>query len=231
MIGTIVNTGTIILGTFIGVSLKSKLPEKLVRTVFQATGLFTLALGFTMALKMNSFLVVVFCLTIGTIIGEGIDLERFVERLSDRIKRKLKIGSEKFSEGLLTAFLLYCMGSMTILASFDEGMKGDSTLLITKSVMDGVASIALSSAMGYGVGFSVIPLLFYQGGLTIFASYLGRFFSELMITELTAAGGILLIGLGFNILEIKKIKVFNILPALILVVFFTWMKEVYQWKI
>ncbi len=231
MIGTIVNTGTIILGTFIGVSLKSKLPEKLVRTVFQATGLFTLALGFTMALKMNSFLVVVFCLTIGTIIGEGIDLERFVERLSDRIKRKLKIGSEKFSEGLLTAFLLYCMGSMTILASFDEGMKGDSTLLITKSVMDGVASIALSSAMGYGVGFSVIPLLFYQGGLTIFASYLGRFFPELMITELTAAGGILLIGLGFNILEIKKIKVFNILPALILVVFFTWMKEVYQWKI
>jgi len=180
---------------------------------------------------MTSFLIIVFSLAIGAIIGEGIDLERLIERGSESIKRKLKIGSEQFSEGLLTAFLLYCMGSMTILGAFDEGIKGDTTLLITKSVMDGFASIALASALGYGVGFSVIPLLIYQGGLTLFATYLGRFFSDLMITELTAAGGILLIGLALNILEIKKIKIFNILPALVLVVFFTWLKEYYHWKI
>jgi len=231
MIGTLVNVATIQIGTLIGVLLKSKLPEKVIRTVFQSTGLFTLALGFMMALKMSSFLIVVFSLAIGAIIGEGVDLERAVEKGSETLKRKLKIGNEKFSEGLLTAFLLYCMGSMTILGAFDEGMKGDTTLLITKSVMDGFASIALSSALGYGVGFSVIPLLIYQGGLTLFATYLGRFFSDLMISELTATGGILLIGLGFNILDIKKIKVFNILPALVLVVFFTWLKEFYGWKI
>jgi len=117
------------------------------------------------------------------------------------------------------------MGSMTILGAFDEGMKADPTLLITKSVMDGFAAMALASAFGIGVGFSVVPLLIYQGGLTLFASYLGMLFSELMINELTAVGGILLIGLGINILEIKKIKIFNILPALALVVFFTWLKS------
>lgn len=231
MFGTLVNIGTILIGTLIGVILKSKLPEKLIKTVFQATGLFTLALGIMMSLKMSSFLIIVFSLVIGAIIGEGIDLEKIVEKGSEKFKNKLKIGGEKFSEGMLTAFLLFCMGSMTILGAFDEGMKGDTTLLITKSVMDGFAAIALSSALGYGVGFSVIPLLIYQGGLTLFATYLGKFFSEIMITELTAVGGILLIGLGFNILEIKKMKIFNILPALLLVVFFTWLKGHFGWEI
>jgi len=231
MIGTLINIGTILIGTLIGVILKSKLPEKLIKTVFQATGLFTLALGIMMSLKMSSFLIIVFSLVIGAIVGESIDLERMVEKGSEKFKSKLKIGGEKFSEGMLTAFLLFCMGSMTILGAFDEGMKGDTTLLITKSVMDGFAAIALSSALGYGVGFSVIPLLIYQGGLTLFATYLGKFFSEMMITELTAVGGILLIGLGFNILEIKKMKIFNILPALLFVVFFTWLKGYYGLKI
>jgi len=231
MIGTLINIATILIGTLIGVLLKSKLPLKLIKTVFQAIGLFTLALGIMMSLKMSSFLVIVFSLVIGAIIGEGIDLERFVESGSEVFKRKLKIGDEKFSEGMLTAFLLFCMGSMTILGAFDEGMKGDTTLLITKSVMDGFAAIALSSALGYGVGFSVIPLLIYQGGLTLFATYLGDSFSKIMISELTAVGGILIIGIGLNILEIKKMKIFNMLPALVLVVFFTWLKERYQLNI
>ncbi len=222
MIGTLVNIATVIVGTTFGMLLKSKLPKKLVKTVFQAIGLFTLVLGVIMSLKISSFLIVVFSLVLGSISGELADLEKGMERLSEQLKRKIKMGGERFSEGLLTAFLLFCMGSMTILGAFDEGMKGDTTLLITKSVMDGFAAMALSSALGIGVGFSVIPLLIYQGGLTIFASYLGEFFSETMINELTAVGGILLIGLGINILEIKKIKIFNILPALLFVVFFTW---------
>jgi uncharacterized protein len=222
MIGTLVNIATVIVGTTFGMLLKSKLPKKLVKTVFQAIGLFTLVLGVIMSLKISSFLIIVFSLVLGSISGELADLEKGMERLSEQLKRKIKMGGERFSEGLLTAFLLFCMGSMTILGAFDEGMKGDTTLLITKSVMDGFAAMALSSALGIGVGFSVIPLLIYQGGLTIFASYLGEFFSETMINELTAVGGILLIGLGINILEIKKIKIFNILPALLFVVFFTW---------
>lgn len=228
MIGTLINVATVLVGTSIGMLLKSKLPEKLIKTVFQAIGLFTLALGVMMSLKINNFLIVVFSLVLGAIFGELADLESSMTKFSDALKKKIKVGGERFSEGLLTAFLLFCMGSMTILGAFDEGMKGDTTLLITKSVMDGFAAIALSSALGIGVGFSVIPLLIYQGGLTLFAGYLGEFFSEIMINELTAVGGILLIGLGINILEIKKIKIFNILPALLLVVFFTWLKQYFN---
>lgn len=224
MTGTFLNVITVLIGSAIGMLLKSKLPERLTKTVFQSLGLFTLALGFIMALKAGDYLIIVFSLVIGAIIGEILDLEKMINHLAGKMKKKIKIKDEKFSEGLLTAFLLFCMGSMTILGAFDEGMKGDPTLLITKSVMDGFAAMALASAFGIGVSFSVIPLLIYQGGLTIFASYLGGFFSEIMINELTAVGGILLIGLGINILEIKKIKIFNILPALVLVVFFTWAK-------
>ncbi|MEN8122069.1 MAG: DUF554 domain-containing protein [Bacteroidota bacterium] len=225
MTGTIVNVLTVLIGSGLGILLKSKLPERLTKTVFQSLGLFTLALGFIMAIKADDYLIIVFSLVIGAIIGEILDLEKMIDRLAGKMKKKIKIKDEKFSEGLLTAFLLFCMGSMTILGAFDEGMKGDPTLLITKSVMDGFAAMALASAFGIGVGFSVIPLLIYQAGLTLFASYLGEFFSEIIINELTAVGGILLIGLGINILEIKKIKIFNILPALVLVVLFTWAKS------
>ncbi len=224
MTGTIINVVTVLIGSTIGVLLKSKLPKNITKTVFQSLGLFTLALGFIMAFKANDFLIIVFSLVIGAIIGESLDLEKRIESFALKIKKRIKIKDEKFTEGLLTAFLLFCMGSMTILGAFDEGMKGDSTLLITKSVMDGFAAMALASAFGIGVGFSVIPLLIYQGSLTLFASFLGDYFNENMINELTAVGGIMLIGLGINILEIKKIKIFNILPALILVVLFTWAK-------
>jgi uncharacterized membrane protein YqgA involved in biofilm formation len=225
MIGTIVNVATVLIGSSLGVLFKSKLPEKLIKTVFQSLGLFTLALGFIMALNANDLLIIVFSLVLGAIIGESIDLEKMTDVLTNKLKRKIKIKDERFTEGLLTAFLVFCMGSMTILGAFDEGMKGDTTLLITKSVMDGFAAMALASAFGIGVGFSAIPLLIYQGGLTLFAGCLGVFFSEAMITDLTAIGGILLIGLGINIMEIKKIKTFNITPALILVVLFTWIKS------
>lgn len=223
MLGTLVNVATVIAGTSIGLLLKSRLPKKLVQTIFQAIGLVTLVIGIVMALKFNSLLIVFFSLVLGAIIGEAIDIEVYVERGGVLLKQKIKVGGDKFSEGILTAFLMFCMGSMTILGAFDEGMKNDSTLLITKSVMDGFSSMVLASALGIGVGFSVIPLLIYQGGLTLLAGFLGNFFTPPMIAELTATGGILLIGLGFNILEIKKIKVFSLLPALVFAVFFAWL--------
>lgn len=229
MTGTFVNIGTIILGTAIGLLLKSRLPEKIVRTVFQAIGLFTLALGIMMALRMNNLVIVIFSLVIGAIIGQSLSLESRMERVSTYLKNKLHTGTDesRFTEGLLTAFLLFCMGSMTILGAFDEGLKDDATLLLTKSVMDGFASIALASALGIGVGFSVIPLLLYQGSLTLFAGYIGCFFPEALIAELTAVGGILLMGLGIDILEIKKIHVFNMLPSIVLVVLFMLIKDAF----
>jgi uncharacterized membrane protein YqgA involved in biofilm formation len=224
MIGTVINVIAVVAGSSIGMLLKTKLPKKIVQTVFHALGLFTLFLGFVMALKTGSYLILIFSLVIGAIIGEATDIEKFTEKQADRIKRKIKFGGEQFSEGMLTAFLLYCMGSLTILGALEEGIKSDPTLLITKSVMDGFSSIALASALGIGVAFSIIPMLIFQGGLTLLAMYFGEFISEYMINELTAVGGILLIGLGINILEIKKIKVFNLLPALVIVILLSWLK-------
>ena len=204
--------------------LKAKLPEK-IKTVFSAVGLFTLFLGFSMALKAENILILVFSLILGGIFGELLDIEKFTDIQTAKIKKRIKFGGEKFSEGMLTAFLLYCMGSMTILGALDEGIKKDSTLLITKSVMDGFSSIALASAFGIGVAFSILPMLLFQGGLTLLAIYFGEFISQTMINELSAVGGILLIGLGINILEIKQIKIFNLLPALLFAVLLVWLNN------
>jgi uncharacterized membrane protein YqgA involved in biofilm formation len=218
MIGTIINVGAVITGSIIGLVIHTKLPTRIIKIVFQCIGLFTIFLGIKMALKTDNLLIMVFSLVIGSIIGELLNIEKGINTFSEYLKRKIKISSDKFSEGLITAFLLFCLGSMTILGAIEEGLGGRPNLLLTKSLMDGFSSIALSASLGVGVIFSVIPLLIYQGGLTVFAGYLQNFFSQIMINELTAVGGILLIGLGINILEIVRIRISNMLPSLIVVI-------------
>ena len=220
--GTIVNVAAVAIGSSVGLLVGARLPKKITTSVFNAMGLFTMFLGVYMALKGQNFLVMVFSLIIGTIAGEMMLLETKVEGLSDRLKKALKLGNPKFTEGMLTAFLLFCMGSMTILGAIDEGVGNGSEILLTKSLMDGFSSIALASAFGIGVTFSVIPLFIFQGGITLFAYWLGEFFPEVIINDLTAVGGILLIGLGINILELKHIKIMNMLPALLFAILFSW---------
>ena len=223
MLGTIVNVLAVIVGGSIGLLLNKKLPQRFVTIFFQVVGLFTLFLGFSMAMETTHVLHMIMALISGAVIGEALNLERRMERLGDRLKLRLKLGNEKFTEGLLTAFLLYCMGSLTILGAIEEGMGGSSELLLIKSMMDGVSSIALASGLGIGVIFSAIPLLIYQGGITLLAMGFGEFFPALYVIELSAVGGILLIGLGINILDIKKIKVMNMLPALLMIVILLWL--------
>ena len=218
MTGTLINAGAIIVGSIIGLMAHSKLPERFVRIVFQGIGLFTLFLGFYMGLKTSNLFLIIISIVLGGIIGELIDLDLQINKLGDRIKLKLKSDHSKFSEGLVTAFLLFCMGSVTILGAIEEGLGNRPNLLLAKSVLDGVSSIALAAAFGYGVAFSVIPLLIYQGGLTLLATYFGDYFSQPIINELTAVGGIILIGLGITILEIKQLKVLNFLPALVIII-------------
>ena len=223
MIGTIVNVITVVAGSALGLALNKKLPKRFIRIFFQVVGLFTLFLGFSMALKTNHVLHMIFALITGAVIGELLRLDLGMEKFGDFIKTKLKLGNEKFTEGLLTAFLLYCMGSLTILGAIEEGMGGSPKLLLIKSLMDGVSSIALASGLGIGVLFSAVPLLIFQGGITLLAAGFGEFFPEVMVIELSAVGGILLIGLGINILEIKKINVMNMLPALLMIVILLWL--------
>ena len=223
MIGTLVNVGAVLAGSFLGILFKSRLPERFIKIFFQVIGLFTLYLGMSMALKSTHVLHLVFSLILGSLIGELLHLERGMERFAEWVKKKFKSTHERFTDGLLTAFLLYCMGSLTILGAIEEGMTGDPHLLLIKSLMDGFSSIALASGLGIGVMFSAVPLLIYQGGITLMAMWMGNFFPHMMITELSATGGILLLGLGVDILGLKKIKVINMLPALVVIVLLLWL--------
>ncbi len=223
MIGTIVNVIAVLAGGSIGLILNKSLPVRYVKIFFQVMGIFTVFLGISMALKSTHVLHMVMALISGSLIGEWLNLQSGMEKLGESIKRKIKFKNDKFTDGLLTAFLLYCVGSMTIIGAIEEGVGGTPKLLLIKSLMDGVSSIALASGLGAGVLFSVIPLFLFQGGLTLLAMFFGDFFPAIMITELTAVGGILLMGLGIDILEIKKIKVMNMLPALIMIIIFMWL--------
>ncbi len=216
MIGTIINVVTVLIGTLIGVLFKSKLPEKLVKIIFQALGLFTLFFGIANSLKSENYLVIIFSLVLGAIVGQTIDIERYLTIFSEKVKQKANLNSSTFNEGLITAFLLFCTGPMTILGAIDEGLRANSDLLLMKSVLDGFAAVALASALGIGVGFSIVPLFLYQAALTLAAMFLGNFLPENIINEIAAIGGILLIGMGINMLEIKNIKVINLLPAIII---------------
>jgi uncharacterized membrane protein YqgA involved in biofilm formation len=220
--GTLINVGAVILGSLVGLAFNKRLPERFVGILFQGIGLFTLVLGIVMALKAQEWIIVILSLITGGMLGELLKLETFFENLATRIGKRFHSAGAKFNEGLLTAFLLFCMGSMTILGAIEEGMGGAPNLYLIKSLMDGISSIALASGLGLGVMFSVVPLILYQGGLTIFASFFGSFMPELMIISLTATGGVLLVGLGLNILKISQIRMLNLLPALLMAVLISW---------
>lgn len=222
MTGTLVNVAAVLAGSAIGILFRKRLSEKVLATVFQSIGLFTLLLGVMMALKGSQLLVIVFSLILGAVTGQLLNLEEKAEAATLRLKKGLKIGEPKFSEGLVTSFMLFCMGSMTILGAIEEGLGNGSHLLLTKSLMDGFSSMALAAALGIGVAFSTVPMLVFQGGITLLAMCLGHFIPEISIVNLSSVGGIILIGLGINILEIKKIRIMNMLPALIWVLLLSW---------
>lgn len=222
MVGTLVNTGAVIIGGTIGLLLNKSMPERFKTIYFQAIGLFTIAIGISMVWNMKYIIIVVGSLAIGALLGEWMNIEKGAEQFSEYLKRKLHLGGDRFSEGLVTAFLLFCIGSMTILGAIQEGVDGSSDLLFTKSLMDGFSSIILSSALGVGVIVAAIPLLIFQGGITLLAMWASSFFTSEIIQGLTSVGGILLIGLGIDILGIKKLRIINLLPALIFVVLFLW---------
>ena len=223
MIGTIVNTATVIVGSLIGMFFSKGIKNEYRTAFFQVIGLVTVAIGVGMVYAIEHLVIVIISLVIGTLLGTWWDIENQIERFSNYLKKRLKIGNERFSEGLITTVLLFCVGSMTILGTIQEGMGISSDLLITKAILDGFSSIILASVFGISVLFSAIPLFLIQGGLTLLAMQLGAFISDEMVAALTAVGGVMLIGLGFSILEIKKIQISNMLPALLVVILLVWL--------
>ena len=221
--GTIINAAAVIIGSLIGLLFHARLPQRYSDILFQAIGLFTIVLGISMALKAEVWILVILSLIIGAIVGEAMQLDRFFDQLAGRLGKYFGIGIGKFNEGLLTSFLLFCMGSMTILGAIEEGLGGKPELYYIKSLMDGISSIALASGLGIGVLFSVVPLFLYQAGLTLFAARFGSFMPELMITGISATGGVILVGLGLNLLKITQLRILNLLPSLVVLVLVTYL--------
>ena len=213
--GTLVNVGSILLGSFIGVLLKKGIPERIQNIIFQALGLFTIFLGLTMAFESSGlYLLMVFSLILGGILGEVLKLDTNTEVLSVKLKEKLNSSNPKFTEGLITASMLFSIGSMAIIGPMNEAIKGDLNLVLTKSLMDGITSIILAAAFGRGVFFSIIPVFILQATVGILSSYIEPYLNPVLIKELTAIGGLLILGIGISILEIKKINVINLLPSM-----------------
>lgn len=223
MTGTLVNVAAVIIGGFIGLMLKKALPERFKKMYFQAVGLFTLAIGISMIVHLNHILIIVSSLAIGSLIGEWMNLETTIDRWGLRFKERFRLVNEHFSEGLTTSFLLFCVGSMTIVGAIQEGTQGNSDLLLTKSLMDFFSAMILASAWGTGVIFAAVPLFIFQGSITLLSKVVSSVFTDDLLLAITHVGGILLIGLGINILEIKKIKVMNMLPSLVVVIVFIFL--------
>lgn len=221
-IGSVVNAATVVAGSLLGMLVRQRLPERIKAIIFQAVGLATLVLAMQMALQVEGdFLILIFSLIFGGIVGELIRLDSRLEAFGDALKRRIRIKNDRFTEGLVTAFLIFCVGSMTFVGALNEGLSGDRTLILSKAILDGFTSIVLASVYGVGVLFSALPLFIVQAGLTLLAAQFQTLFPDVLIRQLTAVGGVLILGIGLGLLEIKRIKTVNLLPALAVVIVMT----------
>ena len=227
MTGTLLNIATVLIGGTLGLIFGARIPDQLKATVISGMGLFTMAMGLQMFLNTENPLIVLGSLLIGTLLGEWWKIEdglqNFGKFLEQRFSREGEDDSNKFVRGFLTASLLFCVGPMTILGSIQDGLTGDYNLLAVKSVLDGFASLAFASTLGVGVMFSTIIILLYQGGISLLAAQLNSIVTPSMMNELTATGGVILVGLAISsLLEIKKIRVGNMLPGLAVAPLIVW---------
>jgi len=227
-VATLINVFTITIGSFLGIWLQQLLSEEMQRIIFQAIGLGTLIIGMKMAWKIPEGYILIFIvsLILGGVLGELLGVQTFLNYLGDQLKEMFNIGEEKFTEGLVTAFLLFCVGSMVIVGAIEEGVQGKRELLLIKSILDGVSSIALASAYGIGVWFSIFPMLIFQGGLTMIAGRIASFFTDNIINQISAVGGVLIIGISIRLLDLGSINIENLLLSILVVILLTWAYDI-----
>ncbi len=223
--GVFVNTLTVIIGSAVGLIFKKAIPEKITGQIMSVIGLCTIAIGISGLLKGQNQLVMVISLVLGTIIGTLIDIDGKLVKLGNRFqKNREKSGKEQpdtstFSEGFVTASLLFCMGAMTIVGSLNAGISGDNEMIYTKALLDMISSAMLATTLGFGVMCSAGFVLVFQGSLVTLAIILGSFLSDFAVAELVCAGSVMIVAIGLNLIGVTKIKVANMLPALVFVPF------------
>lgn len=217
MLGTIINVGAIIVGGFLGLCFKKGIPERISDTISAGLALGIGVLGVSMGIKTENILIPFVSIALGALIGEGLRIEDRINYLGGKLEATVsKNTSSTFVKGFVTATLLYCTGSMAIMGSITDGLTGDINILATKALLDGVFAVILCSTMGPGVIFSAIPVLVYQGAITLGAGFIGPFLTESMINEMTSVGGMLMVGISLGLLNIRDIALGNLIPAIFL---------------
>jgi uncharacterized membrane protein YqgA involved in biofilm formation len=231
--GVLVNTLTVIIGSMVGLILKKQIPEKLTNAVMTAIGLCTIAIGVTGVIKGENQLVMIISLVFGAVVGTLIDIDGKLSRLGDKFQNKrAKSGNvhsdnATFSQGFVTASLLFCVGAMTIVGSMNAGISGDNQMLYTKSVLDLISSSMLAASLGFGVFCASGFVLVFQGALVALAMALGSFLNDFAVNELICAGSVMIMALGLNLIGVTKIKVANLLPGLVFVPFVCKIMELF----
>ncbi|WP_204102860.1 MULTISPECIES: DUF554 domain-containing protein [Spirulina sp. CCY15215] len=234
--GTWINIIAILVGTLLGLLLQNRLPQKMQQILTQALGILTIWIGVTMADSLNQaqggkidgIILGLLALTIGGILGEALQIEDRLAAIGDWLQRRFR-SKGRFTEGFVASSLLFCVGSLAVLGSLNNGLTGDNTLLILKAVMDAIASIALTSSYGIGVGFSTLSILLYQGSISLAAGSLANFIpdpqTDPRIFLVTGVGGLTILGLGLNLLEVTRIRIASFLPAIALAPFIYWLGD------
>ena len=218
MLAVFVNALTVILGSGLGMLLNKRLKEEYTKTIIACMGICTMVIGITGAIATSNIIIVIVCLVLGTILGELIKLEQRLDGAGAWLKKNIPHSGGRFTEGFVTASLLFCVGSMSIMGSFEAGLRSDYDIIFAKSAMDGIMAITLAATMGLGVAFSALTVIIYQGALTLLAGVIAPVLSDPVVVEMSAVGGVMLIATGMNIIGLPKerIRVGNMLPALII---------------
>ncbi len=214
IVGSLVNAATVFGGSLIGIFLKRFVSERYEEIVFQGLGLSTMMLSLSMMLSLKNPLPVIFSVVLGGLVGEWLRLEERFLRLGERLRQKLPGMKSNFAEGLVSTSVLFCVGAMTITGCLQEGLTGDFTILLTKALLDGFASIVLATTWGWGVFAAGFVVLIFQGGLTLLARWIGPWMSDFLVAQLVGTGGILVLGIGMKLLGIKPVKTLALLPSL-----------------
>ena len=225
MLGVIVNTITVLLGSTVGLFCKRAIPEKITKAIMLAIGLCTIYIGVSGTLDGENTLVLILSMVFGTAAGTAMDLDRRITQLGELLNRRFQRadGSVSLTEGFVTGSLLFCVGAMTIVGSLNAGLRGDNEMLFTKSLLDLISSCMLSVSLGIGVLFSAVFVFVFQGALVLLAQFLAPVLSAAAIAEITCAGSLMILALGLNLIGLTKFKVANFLPALIFAPLFSWL--------
>ncbi|MEG1014516.1 MAG: DUF554 domain-containing protein, partial [Clostridia bacterium] len=229
MIGTLINCAAILVGSALGLLLRKGIKQSMAQTVMQGIGLSVILIGLMGAIKTQNTLLVILSMVLGGVLGTLLDLDAKMNKLGAFAQRKLCKGAAEgstFAKGFVTASLVFCVGAMAVVGALDSGIRGDHSTLIAKAALDGVAAIVFSSSMGAGVMLAALPVFIYQGGIALLGTAVAPLLSNAVIAEMSAVGGLLIVGIGINMLLDKDIKVANLLPAIIIPFLYY---PLYQW--